>query len=105
MKCFFSLSLIFIPLLGTSQLKDTTKQPIVKQPEIFTSGFIDIINNGQVNASARFIRLYIGEPGKLAVPISLYTGVSSNNFQNTSSRILPDIHTNGIYHVINCMGN
>jgi hypothetical protein len=56
---------------------------VVKTPEIFTSGFIDIVNNGQVNASARFIRLFIGEPGKISIPISLYTGVSSNNFQNT----------------------
>lgn len=62
------------------------------KPEIFTSGFIDIINSGQVNASARFIRLYIGEPGNLpngrrgfAIPLSLYSGVSSNNFQNTQS--------------------
>ena len=55
------------------------------KPEIFTSGFIDIINSGQVNASARFIRLYIGEPGKFSVPLSLYSGVSSNNFQNTQS--------------------
>lgn len=52
------------------------------KPEILTSGFIDIINNGQVNASARFIRLFIGEPGKFAVPLSIYSGVSSNNFQN-----------------------
>ena len=37
------------------------------KPEIFTSGFIDIINNGQVNASARFIRLFIGELGKFYI--------------------------------------
>ncbi len=55
------------------------------KPEIFTSGFIDIINSGQVNASARFIRLFIGEPGKFSVPLSLYSGISSNNFQNTQS--------------------
>jgi hypothetical protein len=55
------------------------------KPEIFTSGFIDIINSGQVNASARFIRLFIGEPGKFSVPLSLYSGVSSNNFQNTQN--------------------
>lgn len=55
------------------------------KPEIFTSGFIDIVNNGQVNASARFIRLYIGEPGKFAVPLSLYGGVSNNNFQNQNT--------------------
>ena len=54
----------------------------VYKPEILTSGFIDIINNGQVNASARFIRLFIGEPGKFAIPLSVYSGVSSNNFQN-----------------------
>lgn len=52
------------------------------KPEILTSGFIDIINNGQVNASARFIRLFIGEPGKFAIPLSIYSGVSSNSFQN-----------------------
>lgn len=53
------------------------------KPEIFTSGFIDFINNGQVNASARFIRIFIGEPGKFTLPLSLYSGVSSNSFQNT----------------------
>ena len=63
----------------------TTQTTTLYKPEIFTSGFIDIINNGQVNASARFIRLYIGEPGKFSVPLSLYSGVSSNNFQNTQS--------------------
>ena len=56
-----------------------------QKPEIFTSGFLDIMNNGQVNASARFIRLYIGEPGKFAIPFSFYSGVSSNNFQTQSS--------------------
>lgn len=56
-----------------------------QKPEIFTSGFLDIVNNGQVNASARFIRLYIGEPGKFAIPLSFYSGVSSNNFQTQSS--------------------
>lgn len=74
-----------------SQKKDSVSNIIIKtarkppSPEIFTSGFIDIINNGQVNASARFVRLFIGEPGKFAIPLSLYSGVSSNNFQNTQS--------------------
>ena len=55
------------------------------KPEIFTTGFIDVMNNGQVNASARFIRLFIGEPGRFAIPLSLYSGVSANNFQNQQS--------------------
>jgi hypothetical protein len=58
------------------------------KPEILTSGFIDIINNGQINASARFIRLFIGEPGKFAIPLSIYSGVSSNNFQNGQNTMI-----------------
>jgi hypothetical protein len=52
-------------------------------PEILSGGFIDIVQNGQVNASARLFRLYIGEPGKFQLPISVYTGVSANNFSNS----------------------
>jgi len=69
---------------------DTIKNASPKaalKPEILTSGFIDIINNGQVNASARFIRLLIGEPGKFAIPLSIYSGVSSNNFQNQQTMV------------------
>ena len=45
------------------------------------------MNSGQVNASARFIRLFIGEPGKFALPISFYGGVSNNNFQQQQSGV------------------
>jgi hypothetical protein len=68
--------------------QDTTlnnKKNLTNKPEIFNSGFIDIVNNGQVNASARLIRLYIGEQGKFAIPLSFYGGVSSNNFQNQTN--------------------
>lgn len=97
MKHFLPILIWLWPCLAMAQAKevsslqrsDTAKTvsrqaPVVK-PEIFTSGFIDIMNNGQVNASARFIRLFIGEPGKFAVPLSLYSGVSANNFQNQTN--------------------
>ncbi len=58
------------------------KEIIPAKPEIFSSGFIDIMNSGQVNAAARFIRLLVGEPGKFCLPLSFYSGVSTNNFQN-----------------------
>ena len=74
-------------------------QNIILKPEIFTSGFIDIINTGQVNASARFIRLFIGEPGKFSIPMSLYSGVSSNNLQNTTSTLDVASFKTGIYFV------
>ncbi|MFZ9387057.1 MAG: hypothetical protein ACO25B_04190 [Chitinophagaceae bacterium] len=52
------------------------------KPEVLNSGFIDIVSTGQMNASARIIRLFIGEPGRFAIPLSFYSGVSSNNFQS-----------------------
>lgn len=85
---WLDLSLPFAQVKEVSsfQKRDSAiKTPVINKPEIFTSGFIDFINNGQVNASARFIRLYIGEPGRFAIPLSVYSGVSSNNFQNVYS--------------------
>jgi hypothetical protein len=85
---------IFLPIANGQSL-DASKQIKTDsfklkdfKPEIFTNGFIDIINNGQVNASARFIRLYIGEPGKFAIPLSIYGGVSANNFQNNTNPVI-----------------
>lgn len=68
MKVILSIFLWLWPCFGIAQVKevssvtkDTTKGSTIKsgaiRPEIFTSGFIDIVNSGQVNASARFIRL------------------------------------------------
>ncbi len=68
-------------------LKTDTLKPKEYVPEIFTNGFIDIMNNGQVNAAARFIRLSIGEPEKFFIPLSIFGGVSANNFQNNSNQI------------------
>jgi hypothetical protein len=110
MKFYFSIFFCIAAVAALSQVNDTMRKftdqinqkpkintitgnsqntnPSQYKPEIFTSGYIDIINSGQVNASARFIRLYIGEPGKFAVPLSLYSGVSSNNFQNAPTSVL-----------------
>jgi hypothetical protein len=88
MKMRMMIILWLFSLSVSSQVRDTvnktipTSKPFILKPEVLSSGFIDIINNGQINASARFIRLFVGEPGKLTLPVSIYSGVSSNNFQN-----------------------
>ncbi len=103
MKFFLPILFWLWPAFALTQTRDSLQKqnnkPIQEQtilktalqkeykPEIFTSGFIDVVNSGQVNASARFIRLYIGEPGKFALPLSLYSGVSSNNFQNPQTTL------------------
>jgi len=87
------ITCVMLPWFGamnlTAQNITPKKEDSIKlkeyKPEIFTSGFIDLMNNGQVNASARFIRLFIGEPGKIAIPLSIYGGVSNNNFQSQGS--------------------
>ena len=83
---------IFHTGIKTQLTQPNSKQPY--KPEILTSGFFDIVNNGQVNASARFIRLFIGEPGKFALPLSIYSGVSSNNFQTSKARVSTAAMTN-----------
>lgn len=50
-----------------------------KKPELFNSGFIDFQNSGQMNASARVFKLYIGELHEFMLPLSVYSGVSGNN--------------------------
>ncbi len=104
MRFFLPILFWLSPVFALTQAKDSLQKQINKlvqmqassktiplkeyKPEIFTSGFIDIINSGQVNASARFIRLFIGEPGKFAIPLSIYSGVSSNNFANQQSPVI-----------------
>jgi len=47
------------------------------------------MNNGQLNASARFVRLSIGEPGKFFIPLSIYGGVSNNTFNGQQGSATP----------------
>jgi len=47
------------------------------------------------------LRLYIGEPGKFAIPISLYSGVSANNFQGSQSSILQRTNEALVVNLIN----
>ena len=111
MKPSISISILFLLLIFTScfsqdstiSFKNQTSQNSNKlkalpKPEILTNGFIDVVNNGQLNAAARFIRLYIGEPGKFAIPLSVYSGVSSNTFQNTNTTSIINKSNDQLYN-------
>ena len=118
MKLFWSMLPWLLPVIGAAQLSepvvknfdtvvgkqkqdDPVSSKTIYKPEILTSGFIDIVNNGQVNAAARFIRLYIGEPGKFAIPLSIYSGVSSSNFQNSQNSIVSRTNEQLVTNIIN----
>ncbi|MEO7312974.1 MAG: hypothetical protein ABIX01_21490 [Chitinophagaceae bacterium] len=76
--------------------KATEMVPLIStRPEVLTGGFIDIVQTGQMNASARLFKLYVGEPGKFQVPVSLYSGVSANSFGNSKN------NEDFVHHLIN----
>jgi hypothetical protein len=79
-----NIILILLLISNSYAINDSTKKKI----EIFNSGFLDIMNSGQVNSSARFLRLNIGEPNKFYLPLSLYGGITSNPLQNSSIPVL-----------------
>jgi hypothetical protein len=89
MKFLLPILCWLFPVIAWSQADDSLAADIkldkieASKPEILSGGFIDILQNGQMNASARLFRLYIGEPGKFQLPVSVYTGVSANNFSNS----------------------
>ncbi|HSU28399.1 MAG TPA: hypothetical protein VLJ68_08455 [Chitinophagaceae bacterium] len=85
MKTFCLIVSFFFTFQGISQQvdsildqSDTLLRPFYK-PEILSEGSIDIVQTGQMNAAARIFRLFIGEPRKFHLPISLYAGVSANS--------------------------
>jgi hypothetical protein len=53
--------------------------------EILRSGFLDVSTNGQVGASARLLRIWIGDPDGFAIPVSIYSGVSAGTFPGQSA--------------------
>lgn len=57
--------------------------PVIPHSQLLSGGYFDVMQSGQVNAAARFFKLYIGEPGGFRVPVSVYTGVSANHFSGT----------------------
>ena len=70
-----------VPTIINKTSTSTAPPPTqTKKPELFNSGFIDFQNSGQMNASARVFKIYIGEPKKFMLPVSVYSGVSGNNY-------------------------
>lgn len=67
------------------------------KPDVLKSGFIDINSFGDMQASAQFLKFYIGEPGVFSIPFIIYTGTVGNPLsteglnQNTISNILNPI--------------
>ncbi|MEJ7627419.1 MAG: hypothetical protein WKF35_11185 [Ferruginibacter sp.] len=92
-KTFFLL-LIFFSLLFQAVGQNEHGNNKNTKPEVFSSGFIDVMNNGQVNASARMIKLYIGDTTNFSIPISFYGGVSNNMLQTSGTSKSNDILVN-----------
>lgn len=71
-----SLSILAASTYDTSGKKKITPS----KTEVFNAGFIDMASNGQVGASARLVKLMVGEPAKFGIPFSVYGGVTNAAF-------------------------
>lgn len=56
---------------------DTTQESNV---QFLKNGFLDLLTDGSVQASARILRINIGEYDKFYLPLYIYSGVSENTF-------------------------
>ena len=74
----FICTICLLPCFLYAQHSDSLLQ--VKGLQLLTGGSVDILQTGQVSASARLFKLYFGEPGKFRLPVSIYTGITVNHF-------------------------
>ncbi len=118
MKVIYCIACWMVSSMAFSQPEDTSANIFMgksgRRPEILSGGFIDIVQNGQMNTSARLFRLFIGEPGKFQLPIAVYSGVSANHFSDNlgSEGILLALINpgNGVFNMtmdgnVNLVGN
>jgi hypothetical protein len=84
--------------------------------QILKNGFVDFLTDGSIQASARLLRINIGEKNKFYLPLFIYTGASGNAFgsdklnQTTVSNLLNPIggiinlSFNGLQNIIKAEG-
>src|SRR5688572_1151408 len=48
--------------------------------QLLKNGFVDFLTDGNIQASARFLRINIGDPNKFYIPFFIYTGTAGNAF-------------------------
>lgn len=75
-----------MPLLSLLAQSDSARKALNPKPELLTSGFVDVYSNGQTGAAARLVRLNIGDPNGLQLPLSVYAGVTAQSFPGYSAQ-------------------
>lgn len=62
--------------LSLTQTSTKAEDPV----EVLKNGFVDFVSDGNIQASARLLRINIGERDKFYIPFYIYTGASGNAF-------------------------
>lgn len=60
------------------KVKVMPKRSSTKTPQLLTSGAVNYMTNGAIQASANLLRLNIGEPDKFYIPFYIYTGATGS---------------------------
>ena len=64
------------PLCDTFSVTDSLPRKVNELPEWLSAGMMEWGQGGQLQASARVVRLMVGEPGRWQLPVSVYSGVT-----------------------------
>lgn len=57
-----------------------------KLPQLFTSGFINYVSGGNIQASANLLRLNIGNQNKFYIPFYIYAGITGNGLADVDKK-------------------
>jgi hypothetical protein len=57
-----------------------------KMPQLFTSGFINYVSGGNIQASANLLRMNIGNPNKFYIPFYIYAGITGNGLADVAKK-------------------
>lgn len=66
---------------------DSSIRRLVEAPDWLSAGMMEVGQGGQLQAAARIVRLFIGEPGKWQLPLSLYSGVAQPGTSSTGTNV------------------
>jgi hypothetical protein len=84
----YKISVILIyNFLFTYQIA-IAQDSIASKAQLFSAGFIDFMNSGQTTTGTKFLKVLVGEPTGVHIPLSLYCGVTNNTVQNSTTQQL-----------------
>jgi hypothetical protein len=78
--------------------RGVSTEPEDVKPQLLKGGFVDYTSNGTIQASARLLRLDLGNPNGFNVPFIVYVGASGQAFE------FPEVNSTAVSNLLNQLG-